>query len=432
MPPRLRWLEIRGFRAFGTELQRLEFGGPLAIAHAPNSQGKSGIAEAVEFLFTGTGSRRELLGGAKVEYDACLRNVHLASGEAAWVAAGIETDDGVVHQVRRTLDSDYGARGEDCRSTLLVDGAPAESLASLGYHLSEPPLQAPVLLQHTLRYVLSAQPQERADYFKAVLEVADLELVRKEVGRLTMGLDGTSPDPTLVRLQELAAAAGFQGWDQRLRREALSSAGPTPGLAEATGIALSQAGSAFPADLDLAHRTALLADAIERRRAAVFPLRDLGAGTAQPDQKVDLTALSTYNEAMAQVDAESVRLAAIFTAVLALPRVAQATAAVDCPVCETAGALTSARRAAIREQASRSESVQVTVRNAVTTVSAARRYALSAGTAAKALPAAARWGDDDVARRRATAKHAVRSSSAEAHVPRRAAVRPAGPQPLPA
>jgi recombinational DNA repair ATPase RecF len=58
--PVLEWLEVTGFRSFA-QRQRLDFGSDLALVWGPNSQGKTSIAEAIEFLLTGGTIRRELL-----------------------------------------------------------------------------------------------------------------------------------------------------------------------------------------------------------------------------------------------------------------------------------------------------------------------------------------------------------------------------------
>lgn len=92
--PVLAWLEVRGFRSFGTQPRRLDLDAPLVALHARNSQGKSSLAEAVEFLLTDRSSRRDLFGGAKAEYNDSLRNAHLPQqDQAVWVAAGIRSGD---------------------------------------------------------------------------------------------------------------------------------------------------------------------------------------------------------------------------------------------------------------------------------------------------------------------------------------------------
>ena len=166
------------FRAFGTEPRRLDLDAPLIVVHGRNSQGKSSLAEALEFLLTGRSSRRDLLGGAKAEYHESLRNVHMPVGDqAVWVAAGMRGSDGQVHEVPPELVCDF-SQGTECESRLLVDGMPQTDLAAFALALARAAgsaLGAPVLLQHTLRHVLSTQPKERVAYFKSLLSTVDAD-----------------------------------------------------------------------------------------------------------------------------------------------------------------------------------------------------------------------------------------------------------------
>jgi DNA repair exonuclease SbcCD ATPase subunit len=149
---RITWIELRGFRSFGPTPQRIELQDGLTLVHAANSQGKSVLAEGLEFLLTGSSSRRELFGGAKNEYDQCLRNAHLARSEPVWVQAGLELDDGTTVELRRDLDADYTPQ-HDCKSTLRIDGVIRHSVTQAGFPLCGGPLRSPILLAHTLRWV---------------------------------------------------------------------------------------------------------------------------------------------------------------------------------------------------------------------------------------------------------------------------------------
>src|SRR4051794_16982636 len=157
----LTWLEICGFRSYA-EPQRFDFDGVLTVVDGANSQGKTSTAEAIEFLLTGTTVRRQLLGGAKAEFADCLRNAHIDANARGWGRAGLVGSDGGEHTGERGLVADYTTEDE-CQSSLTIDGAPAADLSSTGIVLAEPPLQAPVLLQHSLSFALSARPQDRAD-----------------------------------------------------------------------------------------------------------------------------------------------------------------------------------------------------------------------------------------------------------------------------
>ena len=187
---RISKLEIQGFRSFGRKPQTLTFTSPIAAVWAPNSHGKTSLAEALEFLLTGRLLRRELLASSQDEFADALRNAHIPAATPVSVQAEIAALDGKKHLVKRTLTADYEKRA-DCRSLLEVDGKAAgeeEALQSLGFVFSQPPLRAPVLTQHTLGYLFSARPQDRATYFKAVLEVTDLEAFRTAVTALEPGL----------------------------------------------------------------------------------------------------------------------------------------------------------------------------------------------------------------------------------------------------
>ena len=108
MPSRLLSVEVRGFRAFGTEPTPFDFSVPITVVHAGNSQGKTSLAEALEFLISGRSSRRDLLGGAKAEYHDSLRNAHMpAEDERVYVEAVVRTEDGKKHDVRRELVQRY-------------------------------------------------------------------------------------------------------------------------------------------------------------------------------------------------------------------------------------------------------------------------------------------------------------------------------------
>ncbi|EQM29988.1 AAA family ATPase [Rhodococcus erythropolis] len=121
-PPRIIRLRIRGFRSYGTEVRELELDSPITVIKGDNSQGKTATAEALEFLFTGRNSRRDLFGGAKAEYERMLSNVHLPSDDTdVWVEADVRSLDGTVRTIRRVLTADYSA-STDCTSVVTIDG----------------------------------------------------------------------------------------------------------------------------------------------------------------------------------------------------------------------------------------------------------------------------------------------------------------------
>ena len=100
---------------------------------------------------------------------------------------------------------DY-SKQKDCETALFVDGALTQEseLVALGIVLSLPPLRAPVLAQHTLNYLFTTKPSDRASYFKALLEVTDLDEFRSEVAALEGPL--APADAPLLRKFEKAKA----------------------------------------------------------------------------------------------------------------------------------------------------------------------------------------------------------------------------------
>ena len=183
---RLNSLTLQGFRCFRSS-QTLDLSAPVCAVLASNSQGKTSLAEGVEFLLTGEIVRRQLMASAQDEFADSLRNVHLSPQDPVYVEASLLCADGIGRTVRRTLVRDYGrGNNPNCETKLEIAGQPATDadLAAHGCVLSPPPLRAPVLAQHTLGYLFSARPQERAEYFRALLEVTDLEELRATAASL--------------------------------------------------------------------------------------------------------------------------------------------------------------------------------------------------------------------------------------------------------
>jgi DNA repair exonuclease SbcCD ATPase subunit len=343
----LEWLEITGFRSFA-EMQRLDFSGDLALIWGPNSQGKTSIAEAIEFLLTGATIRRELLGGAKAEFGACLRNAHLADDAPVVVRAGIRDQDGELREVERTLTRDYGADA-DCDSALTIDGVPATDVSPLGLVLADPPLRAPVLLQHSLRFALSARPQDRSNYFKSVLEIQDLETLRDLIEGSAGSLQ-TATTSIVAKLRGLRTskrlghvANDVEGAELRVVPSKLS---------DAIDAALVEVGITPQKNEGLPSRAASLVAALERQREASFPSSAYAVANELPGplDAAGLVAACAFNEAIAAVDLETDRVTRVFEAVLAVPTIVETSRALDCPVCESVGTLTPKRIAAIREQ----------------------------------------------------------------------------------
>ena len=209
---RIERLTIHAFRSFGSKCGPIDLDAPLAVVWGPNSGGKTSFSEALEFLLTGDIARRELLSSTKDEFAGALRNVHAADEEPTFVEATF-VEASSRHVVRRTLTRDFEKR-KSCESVLLIDDAEADEheLEVIGFRLAEPPMAAPVLMQHTLGYLFSASPKDRAQYFKALLEVGDLDDLRSRMRELKAPTPDFS-DSTQEHLERCLGLEAFSGDD---------------------------------------------------------------------------------------------------------------------------------------------------------------------------------------------------------------------------
>lgn len=357
--PRLTKIEIQGFRAFGQATQTLEFRSSIAVVWGPNSQGKTSFAEAFEFLLTGQICRRELTASGQDEFADALRNAHMPPGTEVFVQGSVIAPDGSAHTIRRRLNADYGKK-QDCQSTLEIDGrvAAERDLADLGIVLSQPPLRAPVLTQHTLAYLFSARPQDRANYFRALLEVTDLEAFRNAVA----ALDPWAAPPDLPVLLQLGKAAAVPQANRLLSGFQTGSLVPTlPDITKALDAALVAVITAtdgiVPTGIE--GRIAALDDILAEKRAAAFPVRGFDKaplGSWLPPAVAQFDKLGIYVTERDKVDEEVRRLTSLFKEALALPAVATAHTPIDCPLCAAPASLTPARIASIAARVADTES----------------------------------------------------------------------------
>ncbi len=335
-------IDVRGFRAFGTVPAHFELDAPLTVAHGGNSQGKTSLAEAVEFLLSGYSSRRELLGGAKAEYNDSLRNAHLPEGDdEVFVEAVVRTADGSLHRVRRILTGDFG-RGAECESRLLVDGNEVSDLSSVGLMLADPPVRAPVLLQHILRHALSTEPKQRVSYFKSLLSLSDLDLLRARVAEARKHLEQEPDGPWLQRVATLPTdLSDARNRLQTIARTASSGAGA---VTDALSAELREAAGAATGEhySTLADAKTGLETRARAKAEALFPIAQFVAAPF-PSVELEVPDTTSYREALASIEEEVARLLPIFAAVLRVHEFAELTAPADCPVCATPEALTPAR-----------------------------------------------------------------------------------------
>ena len=348
--PRLRSLSVQGFRSYGAAEQTLNLPSDLAVVWGPNSKGKTSLAEAFEFLLTGRIARRELMASTQDEFADALRNAHLASGEEVYVAARIKAADNTEHEIKRILISDY-TKKQACTSRLEIDGVAATEadLAKFGITLSQPPLQAPVLAQHTLAYIFSVRPQDRATYFKTLLEVTDLDDLRNDVAALTAEL-ALPPDPLLTKFDSCVVVP--------ILRPALGNLlWPIPNLttftakiADAARALIEAGGGEVPEALNA--RFPVIQGILADRRSKTFPVRgfefkDISAWELPSADAWD--SLQKYLDESKKVEEETRQLVALFDEALKLPSISGITEPIDCPLCATNSALTPERVQTLRQ-----------------------------------------------------------------------------------
>jgi hypothetical protein len=330
---RIAKVEIQGFRAFGAKRQMLAFASPLAAVWGANSQGKTSLAEAIEFLLTGQIVRRALMASGQDEFADALRNAHMAGGMPTYVEAVFVLPDGSSRKVRRTLKADYGKK-QDCESALEIDGkaAPESTIQALGIGLSQPPLRAPVLAQHTLGYLFSARPQERASYFKALLEVGDLETFRGEVASLQDGLNADG-NPHISKLAAAAAIAAAALHLKPLLTKPAGAAAMRDALSAAMAKVIEAGGAAPPDAFD--QRLTALEVLLGDKRAQTFPMKAFERIPVPPwavPPEAQFAKLSHYIAERAKIDEETRRLTSLFREALAIPGLKHASDPVACPL----------------------------------------------------------------------------------------------------
>lgn len=400
--PRLKWLEICGLRSFGIE-QSLVFAEDIALIWGGNSQGKTSIAEAIEFLLSGTVVRPIMLGGAKNEYERTLRNAYQPDDQPTVVRAGIEDERGTERLVERELTADFG-RGQDCASRLTVDGVDVADLSLIGIVLAEPPLRAPVLFQHSIRYALSAAPSDRLTYFKALFEIGDLDGLADVVKKVIAGLaepaiefeseiQTCSADPMIgplvgdpftgepptepVLTERLISAC-------RAGVAALSGQDPEPGLS-------------FE---DLRDR---LRTEIEKTQHDRFDLAAWRPGSVAMPPDAGFEACRNYADSARGIDQEVEQLRTLYEAVLRVPALEHLEHEVRCPVCED-GMLTPERLAALRQEVAAGTDLRARQSAARRELRTAAELLRAAGSAATNLaPRASRLDDESITKAEASA-----------------------------
>jgi len=178
----LRLVSIRPhyFRGFKALPNPINLGGTLVVLEGKNSSGKTSLAEALEFIFRGSLSRREEHGeGNPEELENCIENQLRPNDESTFVEAVFVKNAGTTDEnqiaLRRLLTKDYGTtRTSICESKLYLDGvelSKKDEAAVLEELFSS---VQPLLMQHTLRSFVQSPPSQRRRYFERILSLDEL------------------------------------------------------------------------------------------------------------------------------------------------------------------------------------------------------------------------------------------------------------------
>ena len=176
------------FRGFKDIQGPIDLKGDLIVIEGNNSSGKTSLAEALEFLFLGSLSRREEHGeGNPEELENCIENQLRPVGESTFVEATFAKHWGTPNEERfvleRVLTRDYGATStSNCESKLHVDGSELSKEEETVFLEELFALVPPLLMQHTLRTFVHSPPSHRRQYFERILALNHLtELIGKAV-----------------------------------------------------------------------------------------------------------------------------------------------------------------------------------------------------------------------------------------------------------
>ena len=188
LPIELKSMQINYFRGFGEAFSHVDMGGNLIVIEGRNSSGKTSLAEALEWLFSGHLSRRESSSSGNArELKQCITNTFRPISEDTWVSATFvsSSDEGKDEEftLRRVLLEDYGTTAKaTCKSSLFLNDkelAPIDEGHILEKHFAGVP---PLLMQHTLRDFVQSDPKRRHMYFERLLHLDELsELIRQAV-----------------------------------------------------------------------------------------------------------------------------------------------------------------------------------------------------------------------------------------------------------
>jgi len=189
---KIKAVTIQGFRGFN-EKRTIAFDDSLTLIYAPNSYGKTSISEAFEWLLYGE-TYKIATAESKDEFKGSYRNRHLPESMTPFAKVIFMDDKGREIEFCAELD-EYEAIKR------FVDGQEVENW-SLAEDLSQVP--RPFILQHALKHLLLARPDERFQRFAKLLGLEKLDLFHRNIISVCTKPDACMPSEASELLQNIS------------------------------------------------------------------------------------------------------------------------------------------------------------------------------------------------------------------------------------
>jgi len=229
---------IQGFRGFNEE-RTIDFDNDLTLIYAPNSYGKTSISEAFEWLLYGI-TYKIATADSKEEYKGSYRNRHLPESMTPFVKATFVDDNGNETEFRGDL-------GEDETIKRFINGQEVASWP-LAEDLSKVP--RPFILQHALKYLLLAKPDERFQRFTHLLGLEKLELFQRNVISVCTKPEACIPAEANQFLMNISALEARLATHPSLAKITKAFEKGSAGLAEAYKAVASECGRRVPPETE--------------------------------------------------------------------------------------------------------------------------------------------------------------------------------------
>ncbi|WP_373054305.1 AAA family ATPase [Thioalkalivibrio sp.] len=314
----VRLLSVRPyyFRGFRDTPEPIVFSDPLVVIDGSNSSGKTSLAEALEWLFTGKllrRSRGDL--GNPGELENCITNAFRPDGEDTWVEAVFEVDGHRRTTLRRELISDYGpASTAHCISRLVCDGneLDVEQESDLLDQLFAG--VPPILMQHSLRLFVHDNPAKRREYFERLLRLNGLTALISKAAIGSAGIASfRSPTGGDAHAKWSRLKDGIvEPVSRRAIRTAEKSSGQKrrPALEKAlVAIAAAEFGDAVQLGTAIGPARAIIETTQRKARQQNFPhLQDLRPRRVLDDATLELLSPEALHTYIAAVEAERERV----------------------------------------------------------------------------------------------------------------------------